>query len=145
MEQIFILDEIVVKPGLAAAYRQAYENEYMPAAERRGMRKVASWRNPPLQDIDELPTTFYFLWSVEGVRGWWQMRLSRNADGTDERFEKQRWWQASDQMTLSRKRSFLSSLPGLSSFQGLSSLDSDAPLTSAVTLTTPVNSTPRPE
>jgi len=110
MSRILILDEIVVKPGQAAVYRAAYESNYMPGARRRGMQLEQSWRHPPLQDIDELPTTFYFLWSVEGVEGWWRMRMSRNADGTDERFEKHRWWLQSDLMTLERKRTFLSDL-----------------------------------
>jgi len=110
VEQVFILDEIVVKPGLAVTYREAYERRYAPAAMRRGMRQVGTWRNPPMQDFEEVPTTLYFLWSVDGVRGWWQMRMSRDADGSDERFEKHRWWQESDRMTLSRRRSVLSGL-----------------------------------
>lgn len=120
-ELVFILDEIVVKPGQAAAYREAYERNYVPAAQQRGMQRVGSWRNPPLQDFDELPTTFYFLWSVTDVQGWWRMRMSRNADGSDQRFEKHRWWQESDQMTVSRKRTVLSALSDLSALSGLAS------------------------
>ncbi len=119
MQRVFILDEIVVKPGQAAAYREAYEHNYVPAAEQRGMQRVGSWRNPPLQDFDELPTTLYFLWSVAGVSGWWQMRMSRNADGSDQRFEKHRWWQESDRMTVSRKRTFLSALADLNNVADL--------------------------
>lgn len=110
MSRIYILDEIIVKPGRAAEYREAYEYNYMPGARGRGMQLEQSWRNPPVQDIDELPTTFYFLWSVEGVEGWWRMRMSRNEDGSDQRFEKHRWWLQSDQMTLERKRTFLSDM-----------------------------------
>lgn len=109
-DQVFILDEIVVKPGNAGAYREAYERQYAPAAKRRGMTMRGSWRNPPVQDLGELSTTFYFLWSVADVAGWWKMRMSRNPDGSDERFDKHRWWQEADSMTLSRKRTFLSSL-----------------------------------
>ena len=114
MARILILDEIVVKPGQAAVYRAAYQRDYMPGAQRRGMQLEQSWRNPPLQEtdaeIDELPTTFYFLWSVEGVEGWWRMRMSRDENGADERFEKHRWWLQSAQMTLTRKRTFLSDM-----------------------------------
>ena len=39
------------------------------------------------------------------------MRLSRSPDGDDERFEKLAWWQESDQMTVSRKRTVLSDQP----------------------------------
>ena len=112
MERIFILDEIVVKPGQAAAYREAYRTGYVPGAERRGMRLEGAWRSPPGLDYDELPQTLYYLWSIEGVDGWWKMRMSRKADGSEERFEKLAWWRRSDRMTLSRKRSLLTALPG---------------------------------
>jgi hypothetical protein len=109
--RVFILDEIVVKPGLANAYRSAYRERYMPGAGRRQMRLEGAWQNPPTTDLDELSTTLYYLWSVEGVEGWWAMRLSRRPDGGDERFDKLAWWQESDQMTLSRKRTVLSTQP----------------------------------
>ncbi|HUJ66972.1 MAG TPA: hypothetical protein VLX59_15620 [Acidimicrobiales bacterium] len=109
--RVFILDEIVVKPGLASTYRSAYRERYIPAAERRRMRLEGTWQSPPVTDIDELPTTLYYLWSVAGAEGWWSMRLSRRPDGRDERFDKQAWWEESDQMTLSRKRTVLSAQP----------------------------------
>jgi hypothetical protein len=111
LERIFILDEIVVRPGQAAAYRSAYRASYVPGAERRGMRLEGAWQSPPGRDYEELPSTLYFLWSVQGVSGWWRMRMSRKEDGSDERFEKLKWWQASDRMTIRRKRSLLTALP----------------------------------
>lgn len=110
MDRIFVLDEITVKPGHAAAYRLAYEGDYRPAAVRRGLRPEASWRHPPIKDFEELPTTFYFLWSIEGIDEWWRLRIGVGTDGSDERVAKYRWWQESDDMTLSRKRTFLTSL-----------------------------------
>ena len=109
--RVFILDEVVVKPGLAGTYRSAYRECYMPGAERRRMRLEGAWQSPPTCDLDELPTTLYYLWSVEGVQGWWAMRLSRRPDGSDERFDKHTWWQESDHMTLSRRRTVLSDQP----------------------------------
>jgi hypothetical protein len=110
--RVLILDEVMVKPGLAGEYRSAYRERYIPAAERRGMSLQGAWQSPPMLDVDELPTTLYYLWSVEDVAGWWSMRLSRLPGGGDERFEKQAWWQESDRMTLSRKRTMLSDQPG---------------------------------
>ena len=109
--RILILDEITVKPGQAAAYRQAYRRHYVPAAERRGMRLDGAWQNPPLQDLAEVATTLYYLWSVEGVAGWWAQRMSRLPDGSDERFAKLGWWQEAEAMTLSRRRTMLSDQP----------------------------------
>jgi hypothetical protein len=109
--RVFILDEISVRPGLAGAYRQAYRAEYVPGAARRGMVLEGAWQHPPVHDLEELPTTLYYLWSVAGVREWWAMRLSRNPDGSDERFDKLAWWQKSDRMTLRRKRTVLTHQP----------------------------------
>jgi hypothetical protein len=108
---VFILDEVVVKPGMTSAYRSAYAERYVPGAERRGMRLEGAWQSPPMCEFDELPATLYYLWSVENVEAWWSMRLSRLPDGEDERFEKLAWWQESDHMTLDRKRTMLSDQP----------------------------------
>jgi hypothetical protein len=104
VSRILILDEIMVKPGLAADYRRAYRARYVPGAERRGMTLEAAWRSPPGQDFAELPTTLYWLWSVGSLEAWWAMRLA-------DRFEKLAWWQESEPMTLSRKRSLLTDQP----------------------------------
>ena len=111
---VFILDEIMVKPGQADAYRRAHAARYAPGAERRGMRLVGKWQTPPGQGFAELPTTLFFLWAVDGVAGWWGQRLSRLPDGADERDEKLAWWQESDTMTLSRSRRMLSDQPEMS-------------------------------
>lgn len=111
-KRILILDELVARPGMAAACRSAYRTRYVPGAERRGMRLDGAWQSPPGRDYPELSATLYWLWSVPDVRGWWTMRFSRTADGADERFEKLRWWQEVEALTVSRKRSLLTAQPG---------------------------------
>ena len=106
-QRIFILDEVVVKPGLARAFNDIYRDEYMPAARRRDMEPEGAWHSPPGFLPDEIAVTFYYLWSVDGVAGWWKMRLSRTADGGDERFEKLGWWQKVEEMIVERKRVML--------------------------------------
>ena len=108
---IYILDEIVVKPGKAEDYRRAYAARYVPGAQRRGLRLAGKWQSPPEQDFADLPTTLFYLWAVDGVDGWWRQRMSKLPDGSDERFEKLAWWQESDAMTLDRKRRMLSDQP----------------------------------
>lgn len=109
-DRVFILDEVVVKPGRAQAYVEAYRRDYAPGAERRGMRLESAWRNPPVMDFPTSPTTLYFLWSVADLNAWWSMRLSRTPAGGDERFEKLAFWNAVEPMTLSRKRNLLTAL-----------------------------------
>jgi hypothetical protein len=110
--RILILDEIEAKPGMAAQVREAYRRDYVPAAKARGMVLEAAWQNPPAIDIAELPATLFWLWSVEGEAGWWKQRLSRKADGSDEREDKMAFWQALAPLTLGRKRRMLTDQPG---------------------------------
>jgi hypothetical protein len=110
--RIFILDEIVLKPGQVAAYRDAYRAGYVPGAERRGMKLEGAWQNPPGQDYAELETTLYYLWSVEGVAGWWNMRRSKTPEGADERYDKHAWWQENERMVVRRNRKFLTAQEG---------------------------------
>jgi hypothetical protein len=77
------------------------------------MRLEHAWQDPPVQDIDEVGTTLFYLWSVEGSKGWWQMRLSRRADGSDERPDKEVWWERSATMTTRRVRRVLSDQPSV--------------------------------
>jgi hypothetical protein len=109
--RVLVLDEIVVRPGLVGAYRASYQTGYMPGAERRGMRLEGAWQSPPGPEYEDVPTTLFYLWSVDGVGGWWAMRMSRRPDGTDERFDKLAWWQEADRMTLHRTRRMLTDQP----------------------------------
>ena len=105
--RILILDEIEAKPGMAAQIRQAYRSDYFPAAKARGMKLEAQWQSPPAMDIAELPTTLFYLWSVKGEAGWWKQRLSRKADGSDEREDKLAFWQGLAPLIEGRKRRML--------------------------------------
>lgn len=96
---IRILDEVVVRPGLAAAYRDAYHATYVPLARARGMTLLSSSRTPA--DIAGEPVTLLFLWSVPDAGAWWQARV-RDTEA------KARWWAAAADMTISRRRLTLS-------------------------------------
>ena len=101
-EKVFILDEAVVRPGLAAAYRDAYMARYAPNAKKRGMTLENIWLTPPLE-LREGSNTVCFLWSVTGAMGWWAMRAGMRDDASVSA-----WWTESDTMTVSRRRAFLS-------------------------------------
>lgn len=105
--RVLILDEIDVKPGMAGAVREAWRTAYRPAAEARGMVLEAAWQHPPAIDVAELPATLFYLWAVDGEAGWWRQRLSRSAEGVDERDAKLAFWQSIAPMTTGRKRRML--------------------------------------
>jgi hypothetical protein len=110
--RILILDEVETRPGMAPAVREAFRADYIPAAKARGMKLEAAWQYPPAIEIAELPATLFWLWSVEGEAGWWKQRLSRKADGSDEREEKLAFWQQLAPFMLSRKRRMLTDQAG---------------------------------
>ena len=110
-QRIYILDEIEVKPGHTAKVRTVYRTRYQPGAKARGMVLEAEWQNPPAIDVPELPATLFYLWSVEGTAGWWRQRLSRKADGSDERGDKHAFWQSIEPLLLGRKRRMLTDQP----------------------------------
>lgn len=97
---IHILDEIVVRPGLADAYRDAYIAEYAPLAKARGMTLVSLLRTP-VAEIAGAPATFFIHWTVPDARAWWAMRV-RDIDAKTD------WWAGAAAMTISRRRLFLS-------------------------------------
>lgn len=105
--RVLILDEIDVKPGMTAAVCEAYREVYRPGAEARGMVLEAAWQHPPAIEVTELPATLFYLWTVENEAGWWRQRLSRTADGVDEREAKLAFWQSIAPMTTGRKRRIL--------------------------------------
>jgi hypothetical protein len=106
--RILILDEIEARPGMSQALREAYQARYVPAAMARGMTLEAAWQHPPRIEIAELPATLFWLWSVEGEAAWWQQRLSRKPDGSDEREDKAAFWQSVAPLITGRKRRMLS-------------------------------------
>ena len=93
---IRILDEIVVKEGCAAAYRDAYHAAYVPLAEARGMTLIGTLRTPAA-DIAGEPVTLLFLWSVPDARAWWRARVCDTE-------AKVRWWAEAADMTVTRRR-----------------------------------------
>lgn len=55
-------EQIVVVPGGTRAYIDAMRELYLPAAQRHGMRLLASWQSPPGTGEEEIT----FLWSLDG-------------------------------------------------------------------------------
>jgi hypothetical protein len=109
--KVFMLDEIVVKPGLVAAYRDAYFDQYVPGAINRGMTLEAAWRTPPV-DLPEKEATLYFVWSFPNLEAWWIMRVGAEryhgrAENADDGAGKLAWWREAESMTVLRKRALL--------------------------------------
>ena len=107
-EKVYILDEVTILPGMASSYRDAYLAQYGPEASDRGMTLESVKLTPPFE-MDELPSTLQFTWSMESVSSWWAMRIGGSAgrplDTTGENMSS--WWKASECMIVSRTRRML--------------------------------------
>ena len=101
---IHILDEISVRPGMAAAYEAAYREAYFPLAEKRGMTLQNAWMTPPAPMPDK-PNSLLFLWSVPDAPAWWRMRYG----GFDPQVSA--FWETTEPMVLERRRVFLGPQP----------------------------------
>ena len=67
---IWIVDDILVRPGQGPAFLKAYREHYVPGAESRGMRLVHS-RVEPAMWLDEEPNRLLLIWAVPDVGAVW--------------------------------------------------------------------------
>jgi hypothetical protein len=98
---IFILDELVAKPGQGERLRAAYLERYAPGARSRGMVLAQSWRGAA-PGADEAARTLVFVWSVPGVWAWWAVRFQATADPAVAA-----WWDEAEAMIERRSRRLL--------------------------------------
>ena len=101
MSAIYVLDEIVLKPGMLQRYRQKLELRYLPGARRRGLQLLHSWVHPPVELQGE-SNRLLLLWRLDGPEAFWRMRAQVGSDP-----EAAAWWAESEPYTLARSRRFM--------------------------------------
>lgn len=94
---ITIVDELELLPGQLDDFMAAFETEYRPGAEDRGMKLAHLWVTPPFER-PEGGTTLLIIWQVEGAAGFWAMRSQSGAEDVA------RWWKRCDAFTVRRSR-----------------------------------------
>ena len=97
---VYIIDELVARPGEGRRLLDDYLNRYVPGGKERGMRLERVLVSPPVW-MDDQPNTLTISWTVAGAAGWWGMRIASPADP-----EVKAFWDAAGDRLLSRKRSF---------------------------------------
>jgi hypothetical protein len=80
MSAVFIVDTLTALPGKADEVLNRYLADYAPEAEARGMSLRHRWLSPPVGLGPAASNTLTFVWSVEGVAGWWRARLAAVTD-----------------------------------------------------------------
>jgi len=98
---LFVLDQIELRPGKLATFREKLEREYLPAAASRGLTLVDAWLTPPLE-LHDAGNELVLLWSLADIAAFWEMRRLQGEDpGIDQ------WWQDADTDIASRSRRFM--------------------------------------
>ncbi|WP_380879269.1 hypothetical protein ACFB49_21320 [Sphingomonas sp. DBB INV C78] len=99
---IWIVDDIVVRPGQGPAFLAACRAHYAPGAEARGMR-LAHARVEPAMWLDEEPNRLLLIWAVADVAGVWGAKhVARMSPDVD-----QFWQDIAAPLIVSRTRSLM--------------------------------------
>ncbi len=101
MTTLYVVDELVARPGDAQALLQDYLERYVPGARARGMALDRVLVSPPLW-LANGSNTLTITWSLAGVAQWWQMRVLAGADAAVAA-----WWAEMDERVVSRQRHFM--------------------------------------
>ncbi|WP_280506375.1 hypothetical protein, partial [Nocardia farcinica] len=67
---LYIIDRVVLKPGTARAFLDAYLTGYVPGARERGLTLERILVSPPVW-IEGEPNTVTATWTVRGPSEWW--------------------------------------------------------------------------
>ena len=101
-ETIYIVDEVVTRPGEGRAFLDVYMKRYAPAAQARGLTLDRVLVSPPLW-LDDQSNILTITWTLQGAPAWWQMSFRSRTDPSVTS-----WWAEVDEKVVSRKRSYMS-------------------------------------
>lgn len=99
---IYIVDEILAKPGGGQAFLEHYMETYVPLAVARGMKLEHSLVCPPFWLEGDQQNTLLIVWSVESVATYWGVQAQARWDRSIAD-----WWTRADEMVTSRSRRVL--------------------------------------
>ncbi|MFL0275621.1 hypothetical protein [Mycobacterium sp. SMC-19] len=97
--EVFVIDRIVTRPGLARRFVDRYLAEYAPGARDRGMTLQSVLVSPPIWFADE-SNTITITWSLPDPLAWWQMTWKGRPDPA-----LGQWWSEIDELVAERSRS----------------------------------------
>jgi len=95
---VYVVDEMVVSPGRARAFLDAYLERYAPGAIARGLTLDRVLVSPPVW-LEDQSNTVSVSWTVRGARAWWHQSLLARHDA-----EVLRWWEDADELLTTRRR-----------------------------------------
>jgi len=76
---VFVVDDVVAKPGQGLAFLDAYLTRYAPGARARGMTLVHRLVSPAYW-LPDRSNRLLFVWTVPGAAGAWGMKHAGRQD-----------------------------------------------------------------
>lgn len=83
---VFVIDDLLAKPGRGEALLRAYLEGYAPGARERGMTLLHQLVSPAYW-LPDASNRLLFVWSVAGPAGVWRMKHAGRQDP-----ELAAWW-----------------------------------------------------
>lgn len=99
MAEVFVIDQVLTRPGQARQFVDRYLAEYAPGARERGMTLRNVLVSPPIWFPDQ-SNTITITWSLPSPLAWWQMTWQGRPDAS-----LGRWWSSIDELVVKRTRS----------------------------------------
>ncbi|WP_063049985.1 hypothetical protein [Nocardia arthritidis] len=99
---LYIIDRVVLRPGSARVFIDAYLDAYAPAARERGLTLERILVSPPAW-IEGETNTVTATWTVPGTAGWWAAAVRARHDPAPAK-----WWESMAPMIVERTRSMAS-------------------------------------
>ncbi len=98
-DAVVVLDEIVLPADRVEQWQQLWRDDYLPAAQQRGLALRGVWRGWT-ERPDEVSVVV--CWSLPRVAQYWVARWSASDDPAVEEF-----WRTTDELAVSRRRTSL--------------------------------------
>lgn len=101
---IWIVDEVETKPGMGAAFLDAYLARYAPGNTARGLR-LAHQMVEPAMWLDDAPNRLLLVWEADGAGAVWGAKHQARGDAAVDA-----WWnEEAPPFLLSRRRATMGS------------------------------------
>ncbi|MDX1877771.1 Dabb family protein [Mycolicibacterium sp. 141076] len=99
MDEVFIVDRVVIAPGCAQRFLDAYLAGYAPGARARGMTLRDVLVSPPIW-FDDRTNTVTITWTLPDAAAWWRMTWCGRSDPS-----LAEWWDSISDFVVERERS----------------------------------------
>jgi hypothetical protein len=99
---LYLIDRVVLRPGAARAFIDAYRTGYVPSARARGLTLERILVSPPVWIEDET-NTVTATWTVSGTTAWWAAAVRGRHDPAPAQ-----WWESVASLVVERSRSMAS-------------------------------------